>query len=251
MDGCSDIYWTNYTKETAQSWNCPSTKEQICSIIIFGECTVSRPFASKMHVVLPHLLTLQAGVRASDLFQEADLRAACLVAAQHLSPAPSVNSFKLCIWNCTGVISRSVPEWSFFSFFFFFFPFSFRIEQLPSAPGVCSCLRFPCPFRSAHAAEREELGGQAGMSGRKRRRAGSVYTGFATRENYNMELHSQQTIWLLRPCSKHMIYPCSSKQQWIEPVCQCKEFQTEVNQMWQNIKKHTQIKQNVSVLWKN
>lgn len=114
MDGCSDIYWTNYTKETAQSWNCPSTKEQICSIIIFGECTVSRPFASKMHVVLPHLLTLQAGVRASDLFQEADLRAACLVAAQHLSPAPSVNSFKLCIWNCTGVISRSVPEWSFF-----------------------------------------------------------------------------------------------------------------------------------------
>lgn len=116
MDGCSDIYWTNYTKETAQSWNCPSTKEQICSIIIFGECTVSRPFASKMHVVLPHLLTLQAGVRASDLFQEADLRAACLVAAQHLSPAPSVNSFKLCIWNCTGVISRSVPEWSFFFF---------------------------------------------------------------------------------------------------------------------------------------
>lgn len=223
MDGCSDIYWTNYTKETAQSWNCPSTKEQICSIIIFGECTVSRPFASKMHVVLPHLLTLQAGVRASDLFQEADLRAACLVAAQHLSPAPSVNSFKLCIWNCTGVISRSVPEWSFFFF----------------------CLHFPCPFRSAHAAEREELGGRAGMSGRERRRAGSVYTGFATRENYNMELHSQQTIWLPRPCSKHMIYPCSSKQQWIEPVCQCKEFQTEVNQMWQNIKNHTQIKQNV------
>lgn len=139
----------------------------------------------------------------------------------------------------------------FFLFFFFCFPFSFWIEQLPSAPGVCSCLRFPCPFRSAHAAEREELGGQAGMSGRKRRRAGSVYTGFATRENYNMELHSQQTIWLPRPCSKHMIYPCSSKQQWIEPVCQCKEFQTEVNQMWQNIKKHTQIKQNVSVLWKN
>lgn len=201
-------------------------------ILFFVEGTGSWPFPSKVPVELPSPPFPASRGLHDDHFQQGWCKTS-LLSSHPSSPSCLPGGFlELCRWNCTGWVSTSVYKWhsvwGFFVFvwlvwgffgggillFFFFFHLFWVISDWSSSPKSA-----PQPLCLQLCLSWGELAGQAGMSGCERRRAGSVYTGFSTSKNYSMELHSQQTIWLLRHCSKHMIYPRSSKQIGIEPVC--------------------------------